>query len=196
MLDNFSNHIEQESKNCDSINAQWNAELNYFSSSVIQFCLFQLTNYYQKSSECIHFHCYTRLLPAMSALHPWLQLSEGRISEDVILNLDSIYLQKSAEYFGGDTFRTNEDGDLYKGMLCFMIVGLKNSIPCVIKSVPEKELRCQVIKDSLTECLKILHELKFIVRGFVCDDHVTNVSAYTKLLSDYNDNSLRQLIFT
>ena len=44
-------------------------------------------------------------------------------------------------------------------MLCFMIVGLKNSIPCVIKSVPEKELSGQfIIKDPLIECLKILHE--------------------------------------
>ena len=121
---------------------------------------------------------------------------QGRISENVILILDEIYHQKSAEYFGGDTFRTNEGWDLYKGMLCFMILGLKNSIPCVIKSVPEKELRCQFIKDSLIECLKILHELKFIVRGFVCDDHASNESAYTKLLSDYNDNSLLPLIFT
>ena len=76
-----------------------------------------------------------------------------------------------------------------------MIVGLKNSIPCVIKSGPEKELRCKFIKDSLIECLKILHELNFIVRGFVCDDHASNVSAYTKLLSDYYDNLL-QLIIT
>ena len=121
---------------------------------------------------------------------------QGRISENVILILDEIYHQKSAEYFGGDTFRTNEDWDLYKGMLCFMFLGLKNSIPCFIKSVPEKELRCQFIKDSLIECLKILHELKFIVRGFVCDDYTSNESAYTKLLSDYNDNSFLQLIFT
>ena len=98
---------------------------------------------------------------------------QGRISEVVILILAWIYLQKSAEYFGGDAFRTNED--LYKGKLCFMIVGLKNSIPCVIKSDPKKELRCQFIKDSLIECLKILHELKFIVRGFVCNDHASNV---------------------
>ena len=77
-----------------------------------------------------------------------------------------------------------------------MIVGLKNSIPCVIKSVSEKELSGQFIKDPLIECLKILHELKFIVRGFVCDNHASNVSAYTKFLSDYNDNSLLQLILT
>ena len=121
---------------------------------------------------------------------------QGRISEDVIMILDQIYLQKSAEYFGGDTFRTNEDGDLYNGMLCFMIVRLKNSIPCVIKSIQEKELSGQFIEDHLIECLKILHELKFIARGFVCDDHASNVSAYAKLLSDYNDNSLLQLIFT
>ena len=82
-------------------------------------------------------------------------------------------------------------------MLCFMIVGLKKSIPRVIKSVPEKEPRYQFIKDPLKKCLKILHELKFIVRRIiVCDDHASNVSAYTKLQSDYNDNSLLQLIFT
>ena len=55
MLDNFSNHIKQESKNCDGI---LNEMQNFiFSSSVIQFC-FKLTIYYQKSSECIHFHCF------------------------------------------------------------------------------------------------------------------------------------------
>ena len=44
MLDNFSNHIEQESKNCDGI---FNEMQNLiFLSSVIQFCLFQLTNQY------------------------------------------------------------------------------------------------------------------------------------------------------
>ena len=99
---------------------------------------------------------------------------QGLISGDVILILDEIYLQKSEEYFGGDTFRTNED--LYKGMLCFMIVGLGRSIPCVFKSVPEKELRGQFIKDPLIECLKILHELKSIIRRVVCDDHASNVS--------------------
>ena len=56
-----------------------------------------------------------------------------------------------------------------------MIVGLKKSIPCVIKSVPEKELSDQFIKDSLIECMKILHKLKFIVRRVVCDDHASNV---------------------
>ena len=45
---------------------------------------------------------------------------QGRISGDVILILDYIYLQKSEDYFRGDTFRTNEDGDLHKG-----IVGLE-----------------------------------------------------------------------
>ena len=85
---------------------------------------------------------------------------QGRISGDFILILDKIYLQESEEYFGRDIFRTNEDRDLYKGMLCFVIIGLKNSIPCVIKSVPENELSDQFIKDPLIECLKILHGLK------------------------------------
>ena len=70
-----------------------------------------------------------------------------------------------------------------------MIVGLKNSIPCVIKSVPEIELNGQFIKDHLLECLKTLHKLKFIFQGVVCVNHSSKISPYTKLLSEYNDNS-------
>ena len=69
MFDNLSNHIKQESKNCDGIlNDMQNL---FFVSYTIQFCLLQPTNYYQNSSEWIYFHCYTKLLPAMSALKPW-----------------------------------------------------------------------------------------------------------------------------
>ena len=135
----------------------------YFFSSVIQFCLFQLTNY--KLSEKFGMH-------SLSLQHKTASGNVGtasvttalkqqrRISGDFILILDKIYLQESEEYFGRDIFRTNEDRDLYKGMLCFVIIGLKNSIPCVIKSVPENELSDQFIKDPLIECLKILHGLK------------------------------------
>ena len=72
----------------------------------------------------------------------------------------------------------------------------KNQFRVPSNLVPEKELRFQFIKDSLIECVKILHELKSIARRVVCDGDASNVSAYTKLLSYYNDNSLLQLIFS
>ena len=43
-------------------------------------------------------------------------------------------------YFAGDLVGGNSEGKLYKGLVCFMIVGLKNSIPYVIESSPETKL--------------------------------------------------------
>ena len=63
--------------------------------------------------------------------------NEGKISEDVCLLFDEMYLQKCEEYFGGDLIGCGEDGNLYKGLVCFMIVGLKESVPYVIKSSPQ-----------------------------------------------------------
>ena len=54
----------------------------------------------------------------------------GKISEDVCMIIDEMYLQKSYEYFGGEMIGCDNEGELYKGIVCFMIVGLKESIPC------------------------------------------------------------------
>ena len=64
----------------------------------------------------------------------------GCISSDVILIFDEIYIQKSEEYFGGETFGTDEDGAMYNGLVCFMIIGLTKTIPYVLYSLPKKNL--------------------------------------------------------
>ena len=43
--------------------------------------------------------------------------SQGVISEDVVLMFDEIYLQKCEEYCGGEIIATNENNELYKGLL-------------------------------------------------------------------------------
>ena len=55
---------------------------------------------------------------------------EEKISEDTCIIFDEIYLQKSQEYLGkgmiddkGEWF--DDKGELCKGIVCFMIVGLK-----------------------------------------------------------------------
>ena len=50
------------------------------------------------------------------------------MNSDCVLILDEMYLQKSSEYNGGKYVGLDEDGKFYKGILCFMIVGLKESI--------------------------------------------------------------------
>ena len=44
--------------------------------------------------------------------------------------------KKSQEYFGEEMIRCDKEGELYQGIVCFMIVGLKESIPYVINSSP------------------------------------------------------------
>jgi hypothetical protein len=65
--------------------------------------------------------------------------SKGKISGDVILMFDEIYLQKCEEFHGGESTGADETGELYKGLMCFMIVGLKSNIPFVVNAVPEKK---------------------------------------------------------
>ena len=47
---------------------------------------------------------------------------------------NKMYLEKCEVYFAGDLVDFNSEGELYKGLVCFMIADLKNSIPYVIKS--------------------------------------------------------------
>ena len=54
----------------------------------------------------------------------------------ICLLFNEMYLQKCEEYFGGELKGCGEDGNLYKGLVCYMIVGLKESVPYVIKFSP------------------------------------------------------------
>ena len=88
-------------------------------------------------------------LPSVSSLHKIqeggvdalkavsLLRETGKISSDCVLMIDEMYLQKAAQYQDGKYVGVNENGDLYKGILVFMIVGLTKSIPYVIQAIPQ-----------------------------------------------------------
>jgi hypothetical protein len=105
----------------------------------------------------------------------------GKISNDVILIFDEMYLQKCVEYSGGEMIGADENGVMYKGIVCFMIVGLQSNIPFVIKTTPEKEITGEWLKEELKDCIIKLINCGFNLRGVVSDNHSTNVSAYKKL---------------
>ena len=100
------------------------------------------------------------------------------ISSDVVLLFDEVYLQKCEEYFAGESFGTDEAGNLHKGMMTFMIVGLTKSVPYVLNAVPENNLNADWLADEILKCILCLHSKGFKVRACVCsDNHSTNVSA-------------------
>ena len=49
-------------------------------------------------------------------------LDSNSISKDVVLMFGEMYLQKREEYAGGELVGADTDGNLYEGIVCFMIV--------------------------------------------------------------------------
>ena len=131
----------------------------------------------------------------VSATAEQLRLNDC-ISSDVVLLFDEVYLQKCEEYFAGELFGTDEAGNLHKGMMTFMIVGLTKSVPYVINAVPENNLNADWLADEILKCIQCLHSKGFQVRACVSDNHSTNVSAYNKLLKLHGkgEDDLRILV--
>ena len=76
----------------------------------------------------------------------------------------------------------DDKGELYKGIVCFMRVGLKESIPYVTRSLPETNIDANWLKTELLDSLEILSKCGFRVRDIVGDNHPSNVCNFKKLL--------------
>ena len=111
------------------------------------------------------------------------------MDKDVVLSLDEIYLQKENQYSGGRSIGADADGNMFKGVLTFMINSLKDSIPFVVKAIPELQITGKWIATELDELLSSLHKCGFAVRAVVSDDHSTNVSAFRSLHDLYGSKS-------
>ena len=46
-------------------------------------------------------------------------------------------MQKSAQYQSEEYVGVDEEGNLYKGIIAFMVVGLKQSIPFAVQAILE-----------------------------------------------------------
>ena len=106
---------------------------------------------------------------------------KGVISKDIILMVDEMYLQKCIQYAGGQYIGADSNENFYKGIVVFMIQGLKESVPIVVKASPEVTLTGQWLADEVCDCITLLGQVGFKVRGIVADKHSTNVSAFNIL---------------
>ena len=64
-------------------------------------------------------------------------LDSNSIPKDSIFIFDEMYLHKREEYTGEELTGADPDDNPYKGIMCFMIVGLKENLPFVVKDNPE-----------------------------------------------------------
>ena len=89
-----------------------------------------------------------------------------------------MYLQECEEYFGGELIDSDENGELDNGIVCFMIEGMKESIPC--HQVIARNNNAVWLRVELFECLdaqiewqwnKFLFHILNSFESFTCQEH-------------------------
>ena len=103
--------------------------------------------------------------------------------------VDEMFLKQSSQYHGGSYVGEDSDGELYKGIVVFMIVGMRESIPYVIKTCPEVSINGHWLHNEIDSSIYNLTDCGFQVRGVVCDNHSVNVRAFSELLKHYESES-------
>ena len=111
------------------------------------------------------------------------------MSNDLILSVDEMYLQKEESYQAGTTVGANENNVLYKGIVAFMVQGLRDNIPYVVQAIPEVTFDGKWLSKKIDENLKTLTDAGFCVRGVVTDNHSANVNAFDNLSKSYKSES-------
>lgn len=116
-------------------------------------------------------------------------LENQKIDKDIVLLMDEMYLQREVQYHEGKLTGCDEDGTMFRGIMTFMVVGLKNNVPFVIKAIPEAKIEGKWLSDHIDNCLQSLHDAGFKVRAVISDNHSTNVAAFRELCRIYGDGT-------
>ena len=72
----------------------------------------------------------------------------------------------------------NENDEFYNGIMVFMVVSLKKSIPFVIKSCHQTKIDVLWLFTQITESIETLSDSGFVVRGVVSDNHSITMSMH------------------
>ena len=64
-------------------------------------------------------------------------------------------LQRSQEYCG--ELISCDGGNLFNGLVGFMMAGLQKSVPYVIKSIPETKIQDKWLKTEIIKYIETLH---------------------------------------
>ena len=118
-----------------------------------------------------------------------LLLNERKIDKDIVLLTDEMYLQKELQFQQGKLIGCDENGNLFKGIMTFMIVGVRRNVPFVVKAVPESKIEGKWLSGQIIETIQSLHEIGFHLRAVISNNHPSNVSAFNELFSKYGSES-------
>ena len=69
--------------------------------------------------------------------------------------------------------------------MTFVINSFKQSIPFVIKAIPEVKIEDLWLSEQIDECIHTLHKTGFNNVAVISDNHDTNMSAFNILIKKY-----------
>ena len=86
----------------------------------------------------------------------------------------------------------DKHGNLYKGIVAFMVVRLKQSTPFVVQAIPqpsqanlEVTINGQWLAEKISDNIDNLIEIGLSVRVIVTDNHSANVNAFSALKNNH-----------
>ena len=118
-----------------------------------------------------------------------LLLNERKIDKDIMLLINEMYLQKELKFQQGKLIGCDDNGNLFKRIMTFMIVGVRKNVPFVVKTVPESKIEGKWLSCQIIETIQSPHEIGFHVQAVISDNHPSNVSAFNELFSKYGRES-------
>ena len=91
--------------------------------------------------------------------------------------VDEMYLEKATQYHNGEYVGVDNERNLYKGIVTFMIMGLKESIPYIVQTIPEVKFISEWLAHKMSNCIDDLTSAEFFVRGIVTDNHASTFNS-------------------
>ena len=96
-----------------------------------------------------------------------------------------MHLQQQVQFVGQTIFGCNKDLQMFKSILCFMVMSLTNIIPFIIKAIPISKLSSKIVSNGILNCLENLTSEKFHLRVVISDNYRTNISSFNYLMNTY-----------
>ena len=111
------------------------------------------TNYFWESFH-YHFFLLKKIQSGVESITAVkLLLKEGHISQNCVLMVAEMYLQKGTQFNCGEYIGKNEDDILDKGIMLFMITSLKSTETLAIKACPKVTVNCEWLSQEILECI-------------------------------------------
>ena len=122
-------------------------------------------------------------------------LQEKKMDKDIVLLIDEMYLQKEVQFQGGQLIGCDDNNELYKGIMTFMIVGMKKNVSFVVKAIPETKIEGKWLALQIAESIQTLHEIGFHVRA-VISEYLITILAMWQLSTICTSNTAAVLMKT